>query len=187
MTRDRSREWEAKLITHGLLRFVHPTPAILCFDQVEGLETYQGEQAGFRAFGQMISELHAQHGHLLFLSCIVSDYEDKFRQSLIQADKDRLFQYETNLRPIAWEPAANIVQARLDAAPALAADRARHASDPWWPLKPELLTPLFEKTGLCLPRTLIQACRKQFDDCMTDAPQAPPGPADRRRIFAGTI
>jgi hypothetical protein len=165
---ERDREWEAKRITHALLRFTLPAPTVLCFDQVEGLETYLGEQAGFRAFGQVMSELHSQHNHLLLLSCIVSDYEDRFQQSLIQADKDRIFQYVANLKPIAWEPAIRIARARLDAAPALAAYRRAHANDPWWPLDPERLKPLFAATGLCLPRTLIQACRRQFDECMSE-------------------
>jgi hypothetical protein len=163
---ERDREWEAKRITHALLRFTMPAPTVLCFDQIEGLETYLGEQAGFRAFGQVISELHAQHKHLLFLSCIVSDYEDRFQQSLIQADKDRIFRYVANLKPIAWEPAMRIVRARLDAAPALASDRRAHAGDPWWPLDPKRLEPLFAATGLCLPRRLIQLCAQEFDDCM---------------------
>ena len=163
---ERNREWEAKQITHALLRFTAPAPTVLCCDQVEGLETYLGEQAGFRALGQVISELHSYHNHLLLLSCIVSDYEHRFQESLIQADKDRVFQYVANLKPIEWDPAMRIVKARLDAAPALAADRRAHANDPLWPLDTNRLKPLFAATGLCLPRTLIQACRQQFDDCM---------------------
>lgn len=176
---ERDREWEAKRITHALLRFTLPALTVLCFDQVEGLETYLGEQAGFRAFGQVISELHSQHNHLLLLSCIVSDYEHRFQESLIQADKDRIFQYVANLKPIEWEPAMQIVQARLDVAPALAADRHAHANDPWWPLDPNRLRPLFAATGLCLPRTLIQACRQQFDECMGEEL---PGPEERQTM-----
>jgi AAA ATPase domain len=173
---ERDREWNAKRVSHALLRFLLPAPAVLCFDQVEGLETYLGEQAGFRAFGQVISELHSQHRHLLLLSCIVSDYEHRFQESLIQADKDRIFQYVVNLKPIEWDLAMDIVRARLDAASAPAADRRAPAGDPWWPLDPNRLKPLFAATGLCLPRTLIQACRQQFDECMNwDLP----GPGQR--------
>jgi hypothetical protein len=177
---DRSREWEAKGVVQGMLRFLRPTPTVLCFDQVEGLETYLGEQAGFHAFGQLISELHARHEHLLFLSCIVSDYEARFRGSLLQADKDRIFQYEANLRPIEWEPALQIVKARLDSAPALAEARRAHQNDPLWPIDAGALKPLFDQTGLCLPRTLIQACRRQFDACMTeDVFAGAPPPVDQ--------
>jgi hypothetical protein len=165
---ERDREWEAKQITHALLRFTQPTPTVLCFDQVEGLETYLGEQAGFRAFGQVLSELHSQHNHLLFLSCLVSDYQDRFEESLIKSDKDRVYQNVTNLSPIEWDLAMQIVRARLDAAPALASERRAHPGDPWWPLDPNRLKPLFAATGLCLPRTLIQACRQQFDECMSE-------------------
>ena len=165
---ERDREWEAKRITHALLRFTLPAPTVLCFDQAEGLETYLGEQAGFRMFGQVISELHSQHNHLLLLSCIVSDYEQRFQESLIQSDKDRIFQYVANLRPIEWDLAMQIAKARLDSAPALAAERRAHSNDPWWPLDPNRLKPLFAGTDLCLPRTLIQACRQQFDECMSE-------------------
>lgn len=165
---ERDREWEAKRITHALLRFTEPAPTVLCFDQVEGLETYLGEQAGFRALGQVISELHSQHNHVLLLACIVSDYEHPFLESLTKADRDRILQYVANLKPIEWDPAMRIVKARLDAVPDLAAERRAHANDSWWPLDSNRLKPLFAATGLCLPRTLIQACRQQFDECMSE-------------------
>lgn len=170
---DRDREWEAKLVAHALLRFIHPTRVILCFDQVEGLETYPGEQAGFHAFGQLVSELHAHHELVLFLSCIVSDYEDRFQTSLIKADKDRLYQHQATLKPIDWDAASRVIKARLDSSAALGEARRTHRDDPLWPLDPDALKPLFAQTGLCLPRTLIQACRRQFDECMGDdaAPQ----------------
>ena len=54
---DRSRETEARLVVEALLRFLSPTPVAICFDQIEALETYPGEQAGYHALGQMVSAL----------------------------------------------------------------------------------------------------------------------------------
>jgi hypothetical protein len=179
----RNREWEAKLVTHALLHFFQTTPTVLCFDQVEGLETYANEQAGFHALGQVISELHARHNHLLLLSCVVSDYEERFQKSLIKADSDRVFKGKATLMPIEWGPALQIVKSRLDAAPMLAAERRAHPDDPWWPLDTDRLKPLFAATGLCLPRTLIQACSQQFDECMGDLPFARTGPPRSRADF----
>jgi hypothetical protein len=66
---DRSREGEAKRIVDALLSLIAPLPAVLCFDQVEGLETYRGDEAGFHAMGQLISALNDGHENLLLISC----------------------------------------------------------------------------------------------------------------------
>jgi len=163
---DEDRELDAEHIVHGLLTFVAPMPTVLCFDQVEGLASYKGDEAGFHRMAQLVSALSDSHDHLLLVSCLVAAFEDLFDRLPNGADRDRWLKEKATLSPIEWEPAMQIVKARLDAAPPLAAERRAHMSDPWWPLDPNRLKPLFAATGLCLPRTLIQACRQQFDECM---------------------
>ena len=163
---DQGRERDAMLVVMAILRFLAPTPVVICFDQVEALESYHGELAGYHAMGRLISELNDGNDHLLLISCIVSAFEHRFDQLSNGADRDRWLQYKAVLRPIGWEPALELVQARLDAAIPLQAARLAHASDPLWPLDEMALKPLFAATGLCLPRTLIQACKQQFDALM---------------------
>ena len=165
---ERSREVEAKRVVDALLRFIAPIPAVLCFDQVEGLETYRGEEAGFHAMGQLISALNDGHDNLLLISCLVSAYEDMFDRLPNGADRDRWLQNKVTLSRIGWEQATQLVQARLDCAPALTHLRRAHAGDALWPLREAALQPLFVETGVCLPRKLIQACKQQFEELLDD-------------------
>jgi len=178
---DRNREEEAKHVVQALLRFLSPTTVVLCFDQVEALETYPGEQAGYHALGQMISTLvNGDHRRLLLISCIVAAFEYNLDKLPNGADRDRWLQEKTNLARIEWEPALELVKARLDGAPALRVDRQRHTEDSLWPLDEAALRPLFAKTGRCLPRELIRTCRKEFDRQMGDVE---PGPKLSRKDF----
>jgi hypothetical protein len=166
---DRSREAEAKDAVNGLLEFLAPGPAVLCFDQVEALQTWLGDEEGFRAMGGLVSDLKDKHHHLLLVSCLLSTFEDLFDRLPNKADRDRWLQKKVTLKPIGWEDALKLVAGRLDSSPDLAVQRRGHPQDPLWPLNPDALKPLFESTGLCLPRTLIQACKAHFESLFGDA------------------
>jgi hypothetical protein len=160
---DRSRETEAKLVVQALLRFLAPTPVVICFDQVEALETYLGERDGYHALGQMVSELVlGEHRHLLLVSCIIATFERNLEEIPNGADRDKWLQEKATLKPIEWEPALELVGARLDSVPELRALRERHGSDPLWPLDEAPLRGLFAQTGRCLPRKLIQTCKAEL-------------------------
>jgi hypothetical protein len=178
---DRSRESEAKDVVNGLLEFLAPDPTVVCFDQVEALQTYRGDEEGFHAMGALISELKDKHSHLLLVSCLLSTFEDLFDQLPNKADRDRWLQQKVNLRPIGWDDALKLVAGRLDSSADLAQPRREHRQDPLWPVNPDALKPLFESTGLCLPRTLIQECKKYFESLFGD--QVEPGPKLSREDF----
>jgi GTPase SAR1 family protein len=171
---DHSRERDAKLVVDAILSFLAPTPVVLCFDQVEALETYRGETAGYHAMAQLISALNDGHNHLLLISCVVSAFEKRLDELSNGADKDRWLRHKDTLRPIDLERAAQLVRTRLDNASQLKALRLAHSGDPWWPLDAALLQPLFAETGLCLPRTLIRACERQFAELLIDEGLLPP-------------
>ena len=173
---DPSRERDAHLVVDSLLEFLAPVPVVLCFDQVEALQTYRGDEAGFHAMGQLISALHDGHNHLLLITCIISAFEDNLDRLPNGADHDRWLQYKATLRPIDWKQAEELISVRLASAQPLSAGRQAHAEDPLWPLDAGTLQPLFAATGLCLPRKLIQACRQQFAELLTgeDEPRAKP-------------
>ena len=170
---DRSREMEAKLVVEALLRFLSPTTVVICFDQVEALETYPGEEAGYYGLGQMVSDLVNEQRHVLLISCIVAAFEHKLEKLANGAIRDRWLQEKATLKPIEWEPAQELIKTRLDNAPVLAALRARHLADPLWPLDATPLCALFAQTGRCLPRKLIQACKVEFARQMGDADPRP--------------
>jgi hypothetical protein len=140
---------------------------------MEALETYRGEEAGFHAMGQLVSDLSDGHSHLLMISCLVNDYEVVFDKLPNKSARDRWLQGKATLRPIDWDSAMELVKSRLDAAAALTAGRKARPGDPLWPLDLAGLKPLFSRTGLCLPRTLIQTCRQLFDRLLGDEEPRP--------------
>jgi hypothetical protein len=165
---DHSRENEARIAVNGLLEFLAPDPVMLCFDQVEALQTYRGDEEGFHAMGTLIAELIDTHNHLLLVSCIVSAFEDLLDRLTNKADRDRWLQRKVTLRPIGWDEAVSLVRERLESSPDLVPFRNQHADDPLYPLNKDDLKPLFAKNGLCLPRTLIQECKTLFQNLFTD-------------------
>ena len=171
---DRSLETDAKKVVEALLRLLSPTLVVICFDQVEAVETYQGETAGYHAMGQMVSALiDGNAGKLMLVSCVLSDYEDQLERISNKADRDRWLQQKVTLRAIELGPAMELVKSRLGLAAGLTAMRAKHPENPIWPLEPSVLAPLFEATGRCLPRKLIQVCRAEFDRLMGDVEEGP--------------
>jgi hypothetical protein len=172
---DRSRETEAKHVVEALLRFISPVPVVICFDQVEALETYPGEEAGYHALGQMVAALvNGEHRQLLLISCIVAAFEHNLDRIPNGADRDKWLQEKATLKRIEWPPARELVKTRLDSAPALRELRARHANAALWPLDENRLQELFAETGRCLPRALIQFCKTEFSRQMSDDLQRPP-------------
>jgi hypothetical protein len=172
---ERSRESEARDAVNGLLAFLAPDPVVLCFDQVEALETYRGDRDGFHAMGTLVAELYHEHHHLLMVSCVVSAFEHVFEELTNKANYDRWLQNKATLKPIDQEQAAQLIRARLDSSPQLAAQRSAHEEEPLWPLDAGELQPLFEATGVCLPRKLIQACKVQFESLFGDVAVPRPG------------
>jgi hypothetical protein len=160
---DRSRETEAKEAVNGLLSFVAPDPVVLCFDQVEALQTYRGDDAGFHTMGALVSLLKDAHSNLLLVTCLLSTFEDLFDRLPNQADRARWRQRQVTLQPIDWDHGVELIRGRLDGSAALAELRRAHAGNPLWPLEADALKPFFQRNGLCLPRTLIQASRSQFE------------------------
>lgn len=166
---ERSRETEAEQVLQALLRYLAPTPVVLCLDQVEALETYPGDNAGYHALGQMVAALVDGHDHLILISCVVSAYEHNIDRLPNGADRDRWLQEKATLQPIAWDDAVALIQARLDSSDELKELRRQHAADALWPLEEGAIRKLFAQTGLCLPRKLIQACRRELARCMGDS------------------
>jgi hypothetical protein len=171
---EQSREADAREAVDGILKFLAPDAAVICFDQVEALETYRGDTEGFHAMGTLMAHLVDAHEHLLLVSCIVSAFEDRFEQLANQANRARWLQKQVTLKPVSWDEAVQLIRIRLDSSAALAALRRENSQDPLWPLDGAVLRPLFERTGLCLPRALIERCKTHFESLFgQDVPARP--------------
>jgi hypothetical protein len=138
-------------------------PLVLCFDQVEALQTHPEDMEGLFAFGQMISSLRDKTRNTLFISCVQTAFLDVLNHVIRGADMDRLAEKEGLLKPLAQEEAEHLVTARLDAQPALRAARREQAYLKLWPLRTDRLKEFMAGSGACTPRQLISFCDDEFE------------------------
>ncbi len=137
-------------------------PLVLCFDQVEALQTSPEDLEGLFAFGRMVSALHDKTRNTLLISCVQTAFLDRLDEVIRGADMDRLAEREGLLKPLDREEAERLVVARLDASPTLARMRKGQAN-PLWPLKPGRLAELMEGNPACTPRQLISFCEEEYE------------------------
>lgn len=124
-------------------------PMVLCFDQVEALETTPGELSGFLAFGDAVSTLHDETTNLVLISCMQSSVDPGvFRR----ANYARIAKQEAHLTLLDRPNAMRLVNARLAAAgPGLI----------WSP--PAEFESVFDKAGLATARSILAKAAELYD------------------------
>jgi len=133
-------------------------PMVLCFDQVEALETTPGELSGFLAFGGAVSTLHDETNNLVLISCMQSSVEPMFRR----ADYDRIAEQKALLPLLGRRDAMRLVHARLEAAgPGLA----------WTP--PTEFDSVFNTEGLASARSILAKAAELFDRTRSPGAEQP--------------
>ncbi|MGA2114761.1 MAG: ATP-binding protein [Bryobacteraceae bacterium] len=112
-TQESDPEYAAREMVLTLARLAGARmPMVLCFDQVEALETSPGELSGFLAFGGAVSTLHDETTNLVLISCMQSSVETMFRR----ADYDRIAEQAAHLPLLGRRDALRLINARLEAA-----------------------------------------------------------------------
>ena len=142
-------EYVAREIVLTLARLAgRRMPMVLCFDQIEALETTPGDSSGFLAFGGAVSTLHDETTNLVLISCMQSSVEPMFRG----ADRDRIAEHESHLPLLGKRDAIRMINARLAAAgPGIA-----------WAPPPEFDT-VFNAGGLASARAVLAKAAELFD------------------------
>jgi hypothetical protein len=161
---DEDPEMEALDLICGFSRLCGPDiPLVLCFDQIEALQTHPQDKAGLFAFGQMIASLRDQTRNTLLITCVQSACRDLVKSAIRDADWDRLCEQHGLLERLSCEQAELLVAARLKSFPAINEQRPA-AADSLWPLKRDTLQRFVESqgTGRCTPRELISFCNDEF-------------------------
>ncbi|MGH8582296.1 MAG: hypothetical protein ACREWG_05815 [Gammaproteobacteria bacterium] len=137
-------------------------PLVLCFDQVEALQTAPEDMEGLHAFGRMVSTLRDKTRNTLLISCVQTAFLDQLGEIIRGADLDRLTEQEGLLKPLSKDQAERLVAVRLDSSPELAGMR-RNQAGKLWPLKPHRISELMDAAGSCTPRQLIAYCGEEFE------------------------
>jgi hypothetical protein len=156
---DEDREYAAREMVLMLARLAGSRmPIVLCFDQVEALETNPGDKAGFLAFGGAAGTLHDETKNLVLISCMQSSMDPMFRR----ADLDRIAEHQASLPLLGRGDAMRLVKARLEAAgPGVVWDA------------PAEFASVFDEAALASARQILAKAAELFDRGFS-APAGPP-------------
>jgi hypothetical protein len=158
------REEAARGIVTALARLAGETlPIVFCFDQVEALQRSSDDQDGFFRFGRLAAELHDADANVFLITCLQSALLEIFGRAIRQSDMDRLAKRRTFLSPLTPPQVEAIVGARLDSTPELAALRATHASEPFFPFSPSFVAGLAQEAPVVARRVLAR-CARAFEE-----------------------
>ncbi len=139
-----------------------PIPFVFCFDQLEALQSYAGDSAGFFKLGQVISDLYDNTKNAALISCLQTSLLPMLETAVRGADRDRMMGRRAGLSALNFEEALKLVAARLRTIPEL---QGQH------PIKKSDIKDLFEQDGLCVARKVIVRCQEVFDKWSQQPPQ----------------
>jgi hypothetical protein len=159
---DVSLEEQAHQVVLELCRLAAPAVVVICFDQVEALETYPGDREGLLAYGKAATALHAELKNLLLISLIQSSFTPKLEQGQSYI-LDRLSLHRAELHQLTREQATQVLIQRMNAEPGLAELRKQHPADILWPLTQKSIGELFETDPRCPARKLLHHAAQQFE------------------------
>jgi hypothetical protein len=155
---DESPEQIAGEVVSSLIRLITETRSlVLCFDQIEALQTSLGDKDGFYAFGRMVSDLFDMGLPMVFITCAQSMLLPAIKAHIPEPFFHRLAQDERVLAELSDSQARDLIRSRVNAWEECAsADRSQ--SNPLWPLNEEMLR-RFMSDGDRTPRRLFSLCR----------------------------
>lgn len=137
-------------------------PLVLCFDQVEALQTSPDDVTSLFAFGQLLSQLQAADPNLVLISCMQSSLHEMIRGQLPQNQLDRIGGFAAlTLNPLKEEEAALLLACRLRSA-GVAGISPETAAD-IWPFCAADVRQFVGKLG-CPPRRLLDQAARRFDE-----------------------
>ena len=171
-------------VVKQLAQLAAPVPMVFCLDQVESLQRHTGDQEGIFALGKLVSTLHDTLPNAAIICCVQTAFIDSIKSAIRGAEQDRMLGNQANLHPLNWEQALEVLAARLQSQPELAALRPANAPA-LWPLDASELKPLFERDGACVARKLLHRARELFD-APTVKTRELPEPLDQffQRVFS---
>ena len=162
---DRERETAAEEIVLSLLRLAGDTTTmVLCFDQVEAIQSSNWDKAVLREFAALAVALVTLPGPRVVLSSLRFNIQTALKDAAEPTDLEKMGGKRTQYtKVIDWEQMLRIVNARVDAEPTCRRERQIHPPEKHWPLGRKFLEE-FHRTNrrVLTPRFVIQGCRQEF-------------------------
>ncbi len=146
-------------------------PLVICFDQVEALQTAPDDVQSMFRFGQLVSQLHDSDRNLVMISCMQSSMYEQIRTVLPQYMLDRLWNFKTEtLNPLPADLAGLLISHRLEAS-GIAKIRPSDAGG-LWPFSASDIDSFVGDFGVT-PRRLLDQAARRFDELTGRAERIP--------------
>ncbi|MCP4345098.1 MAG: hypothetical protein GY795_06175 [Desulfobacterales bacterium] len=114
------QEYQSREIIKELCHLASPAiPIVLCFDQIEALERYEGDKEGVFIFGQAVRSLHDETSNVLLVSCIQSFFLKQLKNAVTKPDYAAIAIHQATLNPLTVDQSLKLARARLDICPGL--------------------------------------------------------------------
>lgn len=152
-------EESARAVVTALCRLAGETlPIAFCFDQVEALRRDLNDRDAFYRFGRMAADLYDADANVFLITCLQSAHLVDFRDSIRQADRDRMARRQTTLESLTRGQVEKLVVARLEQIPELSAQ----SDDPFYPLTASVMNDLARESP-CVPRGVLAHAARAFE------------------------
>ncbi len=134
-------EVTSRHIVKSICDLIRPSVVVFCMDQIEAVMSSPGDRDGPHAFGKAVSYLIDETHNASVICCEQSTFVNLMEQILDGAAKARVLDRKAAIRPLSWKQAQQLICARLDTVPELAAERAAHGG--CWPLAESQIREVF--------------------------------------------
>jgi hypothetical protein len=175
------QEASAREVVLSFLRLAgSQTVLVICFDEVEAIQSGTWDAAVLRQFTTLATDLLSETGPRVVATFIRPNLQVELSKSVERSNTQKLAQFTATIPPLSWSQTTRLAVTRLDAEASCKAARAARPDDAYWPLGHGFLDKTFQQNKRVItPRHLITACRVEFDRLhkgKAAEPDEPPGP-----------
>jgi hypothetical protein len=172
MPRDDAQEAESLEVLRDFARLAGShLPLVICFDQVEALQTHGNDTQALYAYGQLIRNLCNANQNLLLISSMQSSLFDQLAKSLAAYQLDAFRTFTTkSVNPLNIQEAIDLIRFRLG-------ETGLHKSggdSDVWPLTRGEIEGWVGQHGIT-PRLLLAKAAESYDAIINNGPV--PGPS----------
>lgn len=175
---EQEQEVTAREVVLSLLQLAgEQTVLMLCFDEVEAIQSSNWDAAVLRQFTTLVTDLLGDKGARVVATFIRPNLKLELDKAVEVSNIQKMSQFTATIPPLSWEQMVRVVVCRLDAEQSCRPLRALHAPDIYWPLGQKFLDGVFqENRRVMTPRHAIRACAVEFLRQQNGEPSGPGGP-----------
>lgn len=159
-------EEESKARVADFLRLAGPRlPLVLCFDQVEALQSRPDDGDALFRYGQFLSDLHDTDRNLVLISCVQSSLLSQMSKAVPRYSLDRMRSFAAkSLQPLTYELAREVLLHRVRAVGhrADSSDSAAAEAASLSPLTDGDIRQIVGTIG-CTPRVLLDQAASRWE------------------------